>query len=222
MNNSFDGRVVPIINGFKKYDNGGKGSGNFGHEGRPGQVGGSGEGGKGVASSKPVYDTTETGMAPLLVAKDGEKYKAKSFADEENTRRILEADGLLKEVLKIPYRKNLKGEKVSDNQKQVWEKISGIRLALSKSVTELGDAMTFKDREVDWDKKKSLMDYAGEELTKAQLSIADDKSKVGVSLKKAVSLLSDARDRLVKLDSEKSVRSTKEPTWHDIDDMVKR
>lgn len=41
MNNSFDGRVIPIINGFKQFDNGGKGSGNYGHAGRKGKVGGS-------------------------------------------------------------------------------------------------------------------------------------------------------------------------------------
>lgn len=38
---SLDGRIIPTINGFKKFNNGGKGSGNFGHSGRPGYVGGS-------------------------------------------------------------------------------------------------------------------------------------------------------------------------------------
>lgn len=47
MEIAIDGRATPTINGFKKYDNGGKGSGNFGHSGRPGKVGGSGDG-KGV------------------------------------------------------------------------------------------------------------------------------------------------------------------------------
>lgn len=42
--NSIDGRITPTINGWKKFDNGGKGSGNFGHSGRPGKVGGSGKG----------------------------------------------------------------------------------------------------------------------------------------------------------------------------------
>lgn len=39
-----DGRVVPTINGFKEYENGGKGSGFFGHMGRPGKLGGSSKG----------------------------------------------------------------------------------------------------------------------------------------------------------------------------------
>lgn len=36
-----DGRVIPTNGQFKSFDNGGKGSGNFGHAGRPGKVGGS-------------------------------------------------------------------------------------------------------------------------------------------------------------------------------------
>jgi len=44
---------------------GGAGSGNFGHEGRPGEVGGSGEGGGGT---RPAYMTTEENAAnPLVV-----------------------------------------------------------------------------------------------------------------------------------------------------------
>lgn len=42
---SMDGRIVPTING-------GHGSGNFGHSGRPGKVGGSG---KGTGSAKEQY-----------------------------------------------------------------------------------------------------------------------------------------------------------------------
>lgn len=64
-----DGRVVPTINGFKEYDNGGKGSGNFGHSGRPGEVGGSGDGRGGSES------TSE---------------KTKSSMSEEEARNILD------------------------------------------------------------------------------------------------------------------------------------
>lgn len=50
---SIDGRVIPTMNG-------GHGSGNFGHSGRPGKVGGSGSG-KGAAksSSKTKESATE-------------------------------------------------------------------------------------------------------------------------------------------------------------------
>lgn len=48
-----DGRVIPTNGQFKSFDNGGKGSGNFGHAGRPGEVGGSAPAGTSSASSAP-------------------------------------------------------------------------------------------------------------------------------------------------------------------------
>lgn len=54
MKYSIDGRVVPTINGFKEYDNGGSGSGNFGHQGRPGEVGGS--------SKRRVVESKDSGV----------------------------------------------------------------------------------------------------------------------------------------------------------------
>lgn len=72
-----DGRIIPTINGFKEYDNGGKGSGNFGHSGRPGEVGGSGDGTGGPKNKK------EDEIAPKLKGVDvyaeyGTELKVKS------------------------------------------------------------------------------------------------------------------------------------------------
>lgn len=42
------------MEGLSAYENGGKGSGNFGHSGRPGEVGGSGDGGGGFSKGDDV------------------------------------------------------------------------------------------------------------------------------------------------------------------------
>ena len=48
-----DGRIIPTSGQFKSFDNGGKGSGNFGHAGRPGEVGGSAPAGNGQSKTDP-------------------------------------------------------------------------------------------------------------------------------------------------------------------------
>lgn len=57
MEKSIDGRITPTLNGFKEYENGGKGSGNFGHVGRPGEVGGSAARGSGSAKTAKSAET---------------------------------------------------------------------------------------------------------------------------------------------------------------------
>ena len=83
---SLDGRIVPTINGFKEFDNGGKGSGNFGHSGRPGQVGGSGDGrdfGTGLKESdKDLIGSSEGSLGVTKKEFKAAKKQAKERAGE--------------------------------------------------------------------------------------------------------------------------------------------
>lgn len=47
-------KKIDSMKGLSAYENGGKGSGNFGHSGRPGHIGGSGNGG--VSSEPKQYE----------------------------------------------------------------------------------------------------------------------------------------------------------------------
>lgn len=171
---------------------------------------------------KPLYDDGNLGTAPLIAVKDNGKYKAKSFASEEDTRKLLEADGDLKKVASLAYDKSIKSEKPTEAQQKVFQQITGIRRLLEQKVGEMGDNMTFIDKKMDWDNYDAVMDHTAEFLTKARLAAMGDKSKIGGKLNEAISTLSNVRDRIVDLGSPDRLNRGGEPSWYDIDDMVER
>lgn len=100
---SLDGRIIPTINGFKEFDNGGKGSGNFGHAGRPGEVGGSGKGSggsvaKGLEVQKKLQDQAKIVREDIedrigQKVKEGEEYTALDEAGSSRFKTFHGEDG---------------------------------------------------------------------------------------------------------------------------------
>lgn len=87
-------RWAEDINGFsviEKNTNGGKGSGNFGHEGRPGKIGGSGKG-TGKESEYDEYITRGARFSKLNQQTNWNSYELHSilpyFGDFANTSRV--------------------------------------------------------------------------------------------------------------------------------------
>lgn len=111
---SLDGRIIPIINGFKEFDNGGKGSGNFGHAGRPGEVGGSSSGGADGSQKSEEKDDTfhsryEGGSAPI-------QYDGDTFYPDKDGRGMTTKDG--KRTIMFPDEVLHARQQIADN----WRK----------------------------------------------------------------------------------------------------
>lgn len=227
--NSLDGRVVPTINGFKQFDNGGKGSGNFGHSGRPGKVGGSGNGeglsGEDSRSSKiaePKLDEGSIGQSSLIIEEDDGKYEAKSYSDQWSTSGVLAVEDALSKIAGLPYRKSLKGEKITDKQKEVFETLSGVRRMLQDKTSELGDSMTFADKKIDLEDFKSLYQKVREPLQTARKQLEGDDSKVGKALSQTATELGNISG-VLQMAAEESVETKSDkPRWHDVTRLFKK
>lgn len=72
---------------------GGPGSGNFGHEGRPGEVGGSGEGGGSSKNSKPQHLETIDFNDQKMVQSTLEKYETQIVGQDYETAIVITPDG---------------------------------------------------------------------------------------------------------------------------------
>lgn len=89
--------VKKRIEELEKIVNGGKGSGNFGHSGRPGQVGGSGDGvGAGIDKKDKKSDTMETLQKEFKDKKLGEK----ASTVKEQKQRVKELEEMLPKIRK--------------------------------------------------------------------------------------------------------------------------
>lgn len=210
--------------------NGGKGSGNFGHEGREGKVGGSApsKGGKASSSetktegSRTWYDDGNFGLAPLVIDEKDGKYHVKSYGDESATRGLLGADATLSEVGDLAYKKSLRGEKPTEKQQQVFQQIDGIRHLLRQKVSELGDSMGSKDKDFDYDNFDSVMENVDEFRYKARLGLVGDKSKVGKALEQALTKLGNTQGVLKMIADPDLIKKHSEAQWYDIDEQIKR
>ena len=85
-------KKINSMEGLSAYENGGKGSGNFGHSGRPGEVGGSGNG-QGSNSEKKTDSKIdslqkELDLARLRLEEVQVKYDEAMSDDEDNTEYI--------------------------------------------------------------------------------------------------------------------------------------
>lgn len=102
-------KKINSMKGLSAYENGGKGSGNFGHSGRPGERGGSGDG-QGSSTKKSGNKTSEDTLRKLLENLDiYDKSDKSSYTTDQfsgaSTRLVLKDlkdRGLKKEdVLKV-------------------------------------------------------------------------------------------------------------------------
>lgn len=94
---------INSMEGLSAYENGGKGSGNFGHSGRPGEVGGSSSGGlsgisKAIASSKKNIDQAKIVQEDIedrigQKVKKGEEYTALDEASKSRFKEFHGEDG---------------------------------------------------------------------------------------------------------------------------------
>lgn len=75
-------KKINSMEGLSAYENGGKGSGNFGHGGRPGKVGGSSSGGSG-GSSKKIRVHEGSQEMDYFYAEDGDRILASGKTREE-------------------------------------------------------------------------------------------------------------------------------------------
>ncbi len=89
--------LVPVIEEEKGFieiiEKGGSGSGNFGHEGRPGEVGGSGEGGE--VESRTDISSATTAPSPVDAGVSrNPTYRGQSFYafKDEKAKKIIESD----------------------------------------------------------------------------------------------------------------------------------
>lgn len=115
---------INSMEGLSAYENGGKGSGNFGHSGRPGEVGGSSSGGlsgisKAIASSKKNIDQAKIVQEDIedrigQKVKKGEEYTA---LDEAASSRYKEFHG-------------------EDGTEYTYDKVNGM---ITKTNPETGD-----------------------------------------------------------------------------------
>ena len=98
------------MEGFAAYENGGKGSGNFGHSGRPGEVGGSAPSGSGASGSTKKYTKADQ-------IKD--QYKAGLITEGEMKGLLdkAEKDGSAKDEVKKPETKKSDNTKAMPNKK---------------------------------------------------------------------------------------------------------
>lgn len=227
------------MDGLSAYENGGKGSGNFGHSGRPGEIGGSStdpvaigktfdedrDGGGKYAKQKDSrswYDDGNFGTAPLIIDEKDGKYKVKSFGDESATRGLLGVDSTISEVAQLPYEKSIKGEKPNEKQQMAFQQVMGIQKLLKQKVSEMGDAMTFKDKKFDFDDFDSVMEKADEFRHSAKLKIVGDNSKIGKALEKALTSLGNSEGVLKMIADPDMIKKHTEAQWYDIDDKIKR
>lgn len=228
IDNSLSNKADNLITKIDRITNGGKGSGNFGHSGRPGEVGGSGTGKGGhskdaeKSESRSWYDDGNFGTAPMVIDEKDGKYKVKSFGDEQATRGLLGSDATLSEVAGLAYDKSLKGEKATEKQQQVFQQITAIRQLLQQKVGEMGDAMSFKDKKFDFDDFDTTMSHVDEYLSKARLGTVGDKSKVGETLSKSLTRLSNVSGVLKMIADPDMLKKHDEAQWYDIDEQIKR
>lgn len=80
-------KKINSMEGMSAYDNGGKGSGNFGHSGRPGQIGGSGSGG-GISMPDRASDPHDWFSTVQDVNKE---YKERQAEIDKNADEVSEA-----------------------------------------------------------------------------------------------------------------------------------
>lgn len=149
---SIDGRVIPTINGFKAY-NGGKGSGNFGHAGRPGKVGGSGKG-------QGSVDELTQGVAERRYHKEFEKWK--SLSDElydvgyDDTRYGLE--GLHSQYQALLYHETTSDQAAKEYRKEIKDTIRRLRADVETIRDEYKSPQLAKQVEdhIEWFEKHEL------------------------------------------------------------------
>ena len=122
------------IEGIGTFYNGGKGSGNFGHSGRPGYVGGAGKGGKGKSAEDKAFDKV------MEAQEERDKYWSES--PEKNPAMYYGKRFLLAEKGLAPYDRDDKDwldeltpkqrKKAEDDVKEYEEKDKIARKAMKK------------------------------------------------------------------------------------------
>lgn len=112
-------KSVNSMAGLSAYENGGPGSGNFGHAGRPGQQGGSGKG-EALLSEKP--------QDPIKKILGEEKItEGKTKADDDKNYRKLEKDidKLVTKLSKEKSRENFGSEEIRALRDKYSDYMSG-------------------------------------------------------------------------------------------------
>lgn len=104
-------RLEKAKEGFAKYLNGGKGSGNWGHDGRPGKVGGSSPRGGGSSKAKPS-SRTRRGLSAEAQEKLGEAKKSIANSEQDLVGKRQRAIGVLQslDLYAEPGRYDVDGE----------------------------------------------------------------------------------------------------------------
>ena len=100
---SIDGRIIPTING-------GHGSGNFGHAGRPGKVGGSGKGSGGAELYKKIGESQKRAEKQETIVKGFEK-AAKAMDKLEKAFKKAKDGGSKADLVELVYKAQ---ERVTD------------------------------------------------------------------------------------------------------------
>lgn len=214
--------------------NGGKGSGNFGHAGREGKVGGSAPSGsshgetseKDSSEYKGRFDPDDLGNSPLMIVKDGDNHKMKTMGNEAASRMLLGISDELSKVGNLPYDKTIKKaaetKQLSKQHQAVGQQISGIGSILRAKANEMGDAMTFVDKDFDYDDFDRQMEHAAEFLIKAKIGLIGDSSTIGKKLSDAIDTLERLKTNLQGIADPDLIKARKEPEWVDIEDMIKK
>lgn len=107
-------KKINSMEGLSAYENGGKGSGNFGHSGRPGEVGGSSSGGVGKSRESEEKDDAfhsryEGGSAPI-------QYDGDTFYPDKDGRGMTTKDG--KRTMMFPDEVLHARQEIVDNWKK--------------------------------------------------------------------------------------------------------
>ena len=148
---SIDGRVVPTING-------GHGSGNFGHSGRPGKVGGSGKG-----DGIKVHEGSEE--TDYYYAEDGDRILASGKTKEEALKKAKEKQRELDELM---------ARKDAEN---VRKAIEAVKMG-DHGFATVGEAAKYADKSRSGGETadKPLSDWAKDNITYAEDLSGSNKS----------------------------------------------
>ena len=201
------------IMAWEEFQKGGTGSGNFGHEGRPGEVGGSGEGG---GEGSPDWSTLMNTSAPIL-DKTLKKYKMDSSeAFETANYSLYRADGKLGYITD----KNTRGmvrdlDTAFSSAPTIGQDVvlyRGIteKISVKETYVDRGFAMTTVD-------PKEAMDYAllgDKEHTVFEISVPKN-AKVIVNSKNEVVLPRDSKYTITGSETKDGVNFVK-LTWKSI------